>query len=413
MLTALRLLIEAEPEERWTARSALRAAVSDHRSGAPRFAWTDAHVCPNALRAARHTADPHFDAALDADRLDDASDPAACAQGVPPTLSELVDELARPPEWVDWASIKRGQDIFVRYLPAATATLFHLSLVGGFSAERIARVVASTGYMNGSGRDVLLRIAETAAFLACVTEHGGLAAHQPGWLAALRVRLLHARVRRRLRRLGWDSASWDEPINASQMAATQLAFSLNVLSGIEMLTGCTLAEQQAEDYLHLWRYIGYLLGIPDEHNACTSMSTARAHFESHLSYLIAPGPIGCGVAHAVLALRLPSGKPARRFGQRVFVCRAFIGDELADALLLPRAFRRRDRLLGALELGILSLYTRLSALPLIGWLIFRLHQAGLRLVAKRTRHFVFPLKREPRLELMARSAQCPYFVCRG
>lgn len=410
MTAALHLLTRGEPSGRWSARGALHAAANAHRTGIARFAWTDAHIPADKLSAARRTTDRPFEDALDADQLDDASDavgnPHASSQ-----LAGLMEALAEPPAWVDWAQIAAGQELFVRYLPACTATLYHLALVGGFSAERIARVVASTGYLNGDGRDVLLRILETAAFLAHVMEPGGLRAHQTGWMAALRVRLLHARVRRRLRRsCAWDAPAWDEPINASQLAATQLAFSLTVLSGIEMLRGQGLAEGQQAAYVHLWRYVGHLLGIPHEHNACTSLRTARAHFESHLSYLIAPGPIGADVAHSVLGLRQPSGAPASRFGQRVYVCRAFIGDELADALQLPRPRRWRDRLLGGFELALLSAYTRLCAQPLLACLLLPLHRALLRLAAARSRRFHFPLRRQPTSELMARSAQCPFIV---
>ena len=45
------------------------------------------------------------------------------------------------------------------------------------------------------------------------------------------------------------------------MAATLLAFSYNVLVGIELIGGTPLPQQQQEDYLALWRYIGWLLGV--------------------------------------------------------------------------------------------------------------------------------------------------------
>ena len=45
------------------------------------------------------------------------------------------------------------------------------------------------------------------------------------------------------------------------MGATLLAFSYNVLVGIELIGGAPLPLQQQEDYLALWRYIGWLLGV--------------------------------------------------------------------------------------------------------------------------------------------------------
>ena len=48
------------------------------------------------------------------------------------------------------------------------------------------------------------------------------------------------------------------------MGATLLAFSYNVLVGIELIGGAPLPREQQEDYLALWRYIGWLLGVDSE-----------------------------------------------------------------------------------------------------------------------------------------------------
>lgn len=45
------------------------------------------------------------------------------------------------------------------------------------------------------------------------------------------------------------------------MGATLLAFSYNVLVGIELIGGAPLPQEQQDDYLALWRYIGWLLGV--------------------------------------------------------------------------------------------------------------------------------------------------------
>ena len=95
-----------------------------------------------------------------------------------------------------------------------------------------------------------------------------------GWESALRVRVLHAKVRRSLLRAkikGGDGRStalrrWDVekngiPINQEDMAATLLAFSVNVLIGIEIVAGKPLEEKVQRDYLALWRYLGWLLGV--------------------------------------------------------------------------------------------------------------------------------------------------------
>lgn len=49
------------------------------------------------------------------------------------------------PDWVDLNKLDRGGNIFLRYLAASTAALFFLSLVGGFSAPLITKVLSCTG----------------------------------------------------------------------------------------------------------------------------------------------------------------------------------------------------------------------------------------------------------------------------
>ena len=74
-----------------------------------------------------------------------------------------------------------------------------------------------------------------------------------GFEACLRVRLLHASVRARLAGRGWDAAAYGVPVNQEDMAATLLAFSYNVLVGVELLKGRRLSPADEDAYLHLWR----------------------------------------------------------------------------------------------------------------------------------------------------------------
>jgi hypothetical protein len=46
------------------------------------------------------------------------------------------------PSWVNWEKIQRGQQVFTQYMPLCGLTLFYLSLVGGFSAPLITKVLA-------------------------------------------------------------------------------------------------------------------------------------------------------------------------------------------------------------------------------------------------------------------------------
>ncbi|KAL3757686.1 hypothetical protein ACHAWU_004471 [Discostella pseudostelligera] len=210
------------------------------------------------------------------------------------------------PSWVDYEQLQRGIDVFLAYLPVAGCALFYRSLVGGFSIPQIVEVLRASRYLVPSHfasstsmghemafqsvkamqRDRKLaeeRLFDTGGFLACCfapqestdTVHAPPAASLrpggPGWEAALRVRVLHAKVRRLLQSKktgsnGQSTSRWDidingTPINQEDMAATLLAFSVNVLVGIEIISGQPLCESEQRDYLALWRYLGWLLGV--------------------------------------------------------------------------------------------------------------------------------------------------------
>lgn len=182
------------------------------------------------------------------------------------------------PEWVDWDQIQRGMDVFILYSPAAGQALFYLSLVPGFSIPKIAKVLQQTRYLvpPSTPQQVTNRLMDTGGFLASFLV--GSAANQnpewssstalrpgeKGWTMALQVRLLHAKVRRSIlqnRRKEWDVNQYGVPINQEDMAATLLAFSVNVLVGIEFVAGRPLPLSAQRDYLALWRYVGWLLGV--------------------------------------------------------------------------------------------------------------------------------------------------------
>ena len=66
------------------------------------------------------------------------------------------------------------------------------------------------------------------------------------------------------------------PINQEDMAVTLLAFSYNVLVGVEAIRGAELPSGEQEAFLHLWRYMGHLMGVAEEHNPCAGATPSRS-----------------------------------------------------------------------------------------------------------------------------------------
>ena len=87
-----------------------------------------------------------------------------------------------------------------------------------------------------------------------------------GWRNTVRVRILHGRVKRRIiksldRLDGAYSIDRDGlPINQEDLAATLGSFSIAVLVSLQRM-GVNPTPQEREDFVALWRHIGFYMGI--------------------------------------------------------------------------------------------------------------------------------------------------------
>jgi len=136
-----------------------------------------------------------------------------------------------------------------------------MSLMGGYLASRATKSLVGTGEIEYKATR---RLVETAAWWIDVTTPGALKHGARGYASALRIRLVHAHVRAAMnRRDDWDYAAWDRPVNQVQTAGTLLLFSLVYVFGTQLL-GLRYSARERGDILHLWRYIGWLMGVDDE-----------------------------------------------------------------------------------------------------------------------------------------------------
>lgn len=96
----------------------------------------------------------------------------------------------------------------------------------------------------------------------------------PGREATLSVRLLHARVRTRVAsKLSLPPSCL--PLNQADLLATLLSFSAAPLVSLSRM-GLTLAPDEREAYLGLWRFIGWLMGVDDRLVRSCLVDCARA-----------------------------------------------------------------------------------------------------------------------------------------
>ncbi|WP_026455534.1 oxygenase MpaB family protein [Saccharomonospora iraqiensis] len=193
-----------------------------------------------------------FEQALE-NGLDSLDDP-------PRPLVDFVASVEATPYWVDHDRIDRGARAIVRTGVLSLFPLGDMALMGGYLASRATKPLVGTGAIEyAAGR----RLIETTHWWLDVTTPGALHRGERGWASALRVRLVHAHVRAAMnRRPDWDYAAWDRPINQVQTVGTLLLFSLVYLVGMRLL-GVRYTEAERADILHLWRYVGWLMGVDE------------------------------------------------------------------------------------------------------------------------------------------------------
>lgn len=203
-----------------------------------------------------------------------------------PALDAVLRAAHTVPAWVDFERMLPGAHLQQRLGRMGMLILGAWSLVNSYHSGPAVKPLVFTGQLT---RMAERRLAETSRYVFAVTQDDALRPGNAGWAMSVRVRLMHAAVRRMIRRAGgFDEQAWGAPINQADMVGTLIEFSAFIIVGARAL-GFHVSTAEADGLVHLWRYAGYLGGVhPD----------LLAHFESaeklerfaHMVHLVQPGP---------------------------------------------------------------------------------------------------------------------------
>ena len=191
----------------------------------------------------------------------------------PEPVRALLDQVAHPPDWVDWQRVERARRLFERSGMGGAVVLKFRSLMGSYVSPAGTKPLVFSGRLQ---EQTARRLAETTRFVAAVCSPNGMRPGGEGWLISVRVRLMHAQVRYLLQSSGrWQQQRWAAPINQHDMLATMLLFSEVFIEGLRRL-GFSIDEQEAEDWIHLWRLVAWTLGtevelLPESHAQATAL----------------------------------------------------------------------------------------------------------------------------------------------
>ena len=254
----------------------------------------------------------------------------------PPILMEFFEKAARPPEWVDLDAFDAGIRMFHRNSRLVLGAFVGGVLVEGFSTS-IGRSFNTTGRLREQG---VRRLRQNNRHMIEIFMPHGLAIDGDGWRLSVRIRLIHAQVRRLLNSSeDWETEAWGVPLSSAHMGYSITAFSARLVQHMKSL-GAIFNDEEKESFLAVWRYTGYLMGIPeailfqDEEDAFELYRIGRMCEPPPDWHSIAMANALVNSAPLVVGITDPTAR--RQLAKYVYsVSRAMIGKELADELKYP------------------------------------------------------------------------------
>lgn len=180
----------------------------------------------------------------------------------PESLMRLFDELDNRPDWVDDEQLRRGSVAYFRAGPMVSFALTCSVIAGSEQAYGISRPVVFTGRL---ADNAYVRAKETTRWLVEAVGPGGLDRFSEGFKLSAQVRLLHAMVRKQCSRSEhWDWDDWGLPMcHTDGLYAISYDFTQAMVDPL-LKVGVRFTEQEIEDIYALWRYIGWIMGVPDQ-----------------------------------------------------------------------------------------------------------------------------------------------------
>ena len=255
----------------------------------------------------------------------------------PRELRDFFDAIEAPPPWFDPAAALHGcrafhscSDLFV---PAFfVATLQNVTTLVSKAFYLTERVTSDQG---------LRRVRQNIRHFVEIMLPGAMQRRGEGWKLSVRIRLVHAQVRRLIRASGeWDESVYGVPLSSAHMGLASANFSATQLRHVARL-GANLESDERAGFMQIWRYASVLCGTPeallfegdeDATNEFSRIAHACEPPPGHESVVVAKA--------AVAALPKIAGRADPDASQATVehgyrISRMLIGDEVADQLRFP------------------------------------------------------------------------------
>ncbi|MYB62825.1 MAG: DUF2236 domain-containing protein [Gemmatimonadetes bacterium] len=255
----------------------------------------------------------------------------------PASLRDFFLDTPPDPDWLDHDTFTPGIRAFQRNAVKVLSAFVTGVLIDGFSTL-ISTSFVLTGRIFDNG---VWRLRQNNRHQMEIFFPGGLRRYGDGWKLSVRIRFVHAQVRRLLAQsAGWNHKAWGVPISAANLGYAIACFAGRTISHSESL-GARYSDEERASFHAVWRYAGYLMGIPE---------TILYRNEDHARQLYRTGQIcepsatqdaiimtNALINSAPLVAGIEDKLERKNLVHKVIypVSRALVGKRLADQLKFP------------------------------------------------------------------------------
>ena len=260
-------------------------------------------------------------------------------RNAPQLLRDFFIDAPQPdPDWLDRDAFGPGIRAFQRNSVLVLSAFVTGVLVDGFSTL-ISKSFVQTGRIFDNG---VWRLKRNNRHQMEIFLPGGLERYGEGWKLSVRIRFVHAQVRRLLGRTAeWEHDAWGVPISAAHLGYAVACFAARTVKH-SMSLGARFSTEERAGFHAVWRYAGYLMGIPETILFADESHALRMY---RIGSICEPPPTpeaiimaNALINSAPLVANIDDPVERKKLVRKVIypVSRALIGKELADQLNFPR-----------------------------------------------------------------------------
>ena len=170
------------------------------------------------------------------------------------------DTDSTDPTWLDYESFRPACRAVYKNANLVLAAFVTGALVEGFSTM-IAKSFRITGRVGS--KNTKRRLGYNARHILEIFYPNGMLRENDGWKMSMRIRFVHAKVRYLLNHSDeWDKQAWGCPLSAAHMGFSISVFSMRLLHFASLL-GVRFNREEQEGFMNVFRYVGYIFGVPD------------------------------------------------------------------------------------------------------------------------------------------------------